>query len=545
MNKTPPNILLILCDDLAYGDLSVHGNPRVSTPHIDRIANEGTRFTRHCSGPLCTPARTALFSGLHPYRTRAIDTYQGRSMLDPDVPVFPEKLADLGYRTGLFGKWHLGDCAPMRPVDRGFHESLVHTGGGLGQPANTGRGSYFHPDLIHNGDLISTSGYCADIFTDATIDFVSFALSSAPSFFACLSFNTPHSPLHVAEQWVRPHREAGVPETFARVYGMVENLDWNVGRVLQTLEENGRLDDTLVIFTSDHGPCPSSRHHGRIRWNAGLRDQKGSMYEGGIRVPFFWRWPGRVAEQATRDRLSVPMDLAPTLLELAGGTFEGDGRSLTSLLTDTATDWPDRWIPMQWHRGDVPERGRNIAVLGQTRKLVHSEKCETPELFNIEADPGEQHDLAESEPETVEQLMRIYHSWFDEMEQASPDPFAPPRIQLGTDAEPSTVLTRQDWRGYTGSEGWGFDNPGFWLVDIPKAFRAEVVIEFPNPEALPTLHVRCGPLRESIPLMSKKQKGCEAMTLDLPAGPHTFEAFLSSGEAPEAGVEFVRIHPGG
>lgn len=209
--------------------------------------------------------------------------------------------------------------------------------------------------MLHNGHLISTTGYCADVFSDAALRFITDAIQQDTPFFACLAFNTPHTPLHIGEEWVGRFRKADLPETFARIYGMVENIDWNAGRILTALESAGHLDDTLVIFTSDHGPCPSANDRNRIRWNAGLRGQKGGLYEGGIRVPFFWRWPEHIPADTVCDRLVTPQDLLPTLAELAGGGFQGDGRSLCPLLRGESNEWPDRWIPMQWHRGDLPQ----------------------------------------------------------------------------------------------------------------------------------------------------------------------------------------------
>ncbi len=195
----PPNFLLVVCDDLGWGDLSAHGNPLCRTPHLDRLAGEGTELRRHYSGPLCSPARACLLTGRYHYRSRVVDTYCGRSLMDPDEKTLADLLRAGGYRTGLFGKWHLGDTPPFRPEDRGFDETLWHLGGGIGQPGdhpdNAGRDSYFGPVLCRDGYFVRTEGYCTDIFTDRAIEFIH--RHRERPWFACVAYNAPHTPLQV------------------------------------------------------------------------------------------------------------------------------------------------------------------------------------------------------------------------------------------------------------------------------------------------------------------------------------------------------------
>jgi len=236
-----PNVVLIAMDDLAYGDLACHGNPYCQTPHLDTMHRHGVRCSRSASGLVCTPARASLMTGRHAYRTRAIDTYCGRTTLDPDEVTLPQILRAAGYRTCISGKWHLGDNYPSRPMDLGFEKQLMHHGGGLRQPGNPGhwhnRDGYFNPLLNHNGHLVERPGYCTDIFTDHALEFIEQCRSEP--FFVYLATNAPHTPLEIGDEWAQKYRDLGLPENVARIYGMVENIDHNVGRVFEKLEQLG------------------------------------------------------------------------------------------------------------------------------------------------------------------------------------------------------------------------------------------------------------------------------------------------------------------
>jgi arylsulfatase len=263
-DHTRPNVVVMMMDDLAYGDLACHGNPYVSTPVLDALHADSVRFTRYSSGPMCTPARASLMTGRYHLRTRAIDTFCGRSMIDPGEVTLGHVLQGAGYRTGAFGKWHLGDAYPMRACDLGFDETLMHNAGGIGQPGDHRENhwregeAYFDPVLHRDGRPEKTAGYCTDVFADETIAFID-AHRDEP-FFAYFATNAPHTPLEVPEQWVEPYRampELG--ETHARLYGMVTNIDWNIGRILAALDERGLSENTIVVYTSDHRPCTSAR----------------------------------------------------------------------------------------------------------------------------------------------------------------------------------------------------------------------------------------------------------------------------------------------
>ena len=469
--RRSPNIILILTDDQGYGDLSAHGNPHLKTPNMDRLRAGGVRFDRFYVCPVCAPTRASLMTGRYNYRTRAIDTYLGRAMMDPDEITVAELLRDAGYRTGIFGKWHLGDNYPMRAMDQGFEESLVHRGGGLMQPSDWPGNTYFDPMLSRNGVDWRSSGYCTDVFTDAALDFVD--RHRHEPFFCYLSTNAPHVPLQIADEFAEPYRAMGLDENVANVYGMIANLDQNVGRVLDTLDRLGIAEDTLVVFLTDNGPQPFRSDH--VRFNAGLRGAKGTVYEGGIRVPCFWRWPGALHPNRALDTMAAHIDVLPTLLDLCGASRPEslllDGLSLAPLLFgETPWDWPERYFFTQWHRGDVPERFRACAVVSQRYKLVDGK-----ELYDLQEDPCEKTDIAAENPDTVAAMRAAYQEWFEDV--SATRGYDPPPIHIGTPHENPVVLTRQDWRG---AEGWADNRRGWWELHVAKAAAYDLLLTF-NP----------------------------------------------------------------
>jgi arylsulfatase A-like enzyme len=496
-----PNVVVIITDDQGHGDLGIHGNPKIRTPHLDQLGRESVRIERFYVMPVCAPTRACLMTGRYNYRTRVVDTYMGRAMMDPQEVTLAEMLGAAGYRTAIFGKWHLGDNYPLRPIDQGFQEALVHKGGGIGQPSDPPGGtSYFNPVLQHNGQQAKMQGYCSDVYTDAAIAFIE--ANRARPFFVYLAFNAPHVPLEVPESYVQPYRDmhlandqfpsAGHPlprpldaEYTARVYGMVTNIDDNVGRLLAALDEHGLARDTLVIFLTDNGPWG-------VRYNSGMLDMKTSVYEGGIRVPCFIRWPAVLTANRVIGRIAAHIDLTPTILDACGVSRPDgvafDGKSLLPLLKGDAPDWPDRTLFAQWHRGDVPERYHAFAARSQRYKLVRPEQAQrsslplekTFELYDMEADPYETRNIAEDHPDIVERLRAAYDRWFDDV--SSTRGYDPPRIALGAPQENPTVLTRQDWRGPQAA--WTPQAVGHWETEVARAGSYAITLHLaPRPEA--------------------------------------------------------------
>ena len=497
----PLNIVLVMTDDQGYGDFGFTGNPVIETPNLDALAAQSAQVERFYVSPVCTPTRASLMTGRYNYRTRAIDTYIGRAMMEPEEVTVAEMLRDAGYATGIFGKWHLGDNHPMRAMDQGFEESLVHRGGGIGQPSDPpgGEGKYTDAVLFRNGQREETTGYCTDVYFDAAFEFIERATLEGRPFFAYVPTNAPHGPFHdVPGDWLEYYRQvdlsAALPDPeqasdevldrLARSYAMISNIDDNIGRLMARLAEMGLAEDTLLVFLDDNGPD-------RDRYNAGLRGRKGSTLEGGIRSPLLVRWPGRLpAGEEPVDRIAAHIDIAPTLLDAAGAEppagLHLDGRSLLGLLTGNgdAANWPDRTLYFQFHRGDEPKPLQAFGAVGQRYKLVHpSPRGEGDwqgelalELYDLEADPGESHNLINELPEVAAGMQDAYLEWFEDVSSTRPDNYAPPRIVVGTDHEPVTVLTRQNWRRDTDDQGWRPTSQGHWLLSAQSdtAFDVEV-----------------------------------------------------------------------
>jgi arylsulfatase A-like enzyme len=494
-----PNVLLVITDDQGFGDLGAHGNPVIKTPNLDDFTKQSVWLKNFYVSPVCSPTRSSLLTGLYNYRTGIVDTSTGRSMMRPDATTLPQLLAAAGYRTGLFGKWHLGDHYPLRPEDRGFQETLWHHGGGLAQPSDPPevdpKTAYFDPVLTLNGKEVKTKGYCTDVFTDAAVEFITKSDAAKP-FFAYVAYNAPHNPFQVPERFAAPYKKldltpngfprVGQPwdakklntEDIANAYGMIENIDGNFARLLKALDDRKLTENTIVVFLTDNGP-------GGIRFNAGLRNRKGTVYEGGIRVPCYVRWPQAAKGLRAIDTPLAHIDMTPTLAEACGvkSDVAFDGRSFLRMLTEGPGNWPGRTLFFQWHRGDAPDKFRAFAARGPRYKLVQAAGVQPNmkwdpkfELFDLQVDPFEMKDLAAEKPEVVAQLKREYEVWFADVTKKG---FDPPRIVVGSEKENPVRLTRQDMRGP--KAGWAPEAEGHWVVKIDRAGRYEVTVRSNTP----------------------------------------------------------------
>lgn len=477
-----PNIVLIMTDDQGWAQLGMRGDPVLKTPHLDQLASESVEFTRFYVSPVCAPTRASLMTGRYNYRTSVTDTWLGRAMMAPDEVTIAEMLFDAGYRTGIFGKWHLGDEFPMRAIDQGFEQAIVHKGGGIGQPSDPPGSDYFDPILFHNGVQKQYEGYCTDVYFNEAMRFIDEA--DERPFFIYLPTNAPHSPYLVADEYREPYAAQGLNDKDARIYGMITNIDDNVGRLLDHLESKNLRDNTIVIFMTDNGPTTQ-------RFTAGLRGQKTQVYEGGIRAPFFMRWPARLPPEKI-DTIAAHIDVAPTLLSAAGvekpRRVRFDGRDLLALLDSedpqAAANWPDRKIFIQSHRGDFPEMYRNMAVVSQRLKLIQPVAFNEPvppdptfELYDLETDPGEQRDIAGDGMNfrLANNLRADYEVWFRNVYDTRG--FDPLPIYLGAEESDRVTFTRQDWR-VVGDKGWGEGSIGSWRVNVQRGGIYDVQVDF-------------------------------------------------------------------
>ncbi len=395
-----PNVLIILSDDQGWGDLSVHGNRNLSTPRLDSLAREGVVLDRFFVQPVCSPTRAELLTGRYHPRGGVRGVSLGQERLDPNERTLAEAFRAAGYATACIGKWHNGSQWPYHPNARGFEEFYGFTEGHWGE--------YFDPPLEHNGQPVRGRGYIADHLTDRAIQFIE--EHRQRPWLCYLAYNTPHSPFCVPNSfWCRfEQREIvqrgamGEREDLAvtrAVLAMCENLDWNVGRVLDALDRLGLRDSTLVVFFSDNGP-------NSVRWNGEMKGRKGDTDEGGVRSPCFLRWPGRLPAGRVVTQICAAVDLLPTLLSLAGvpkvGDAPLDGCDLSPLLLGTATAWPDRRLFQHWN-------GR-VSVRTERYRLDHTGK-----LFDMWADPSQTRDLAAELPGVAAELQEAVARWRTEV----------------------------------------------------------------------------------------------------------------------------------
>ncbi|QDV18970.1 Arylsulfatase [Gimesia panareensis] len=472
-----PNVILLLTDDQGYGDVGFHGNAQIRTPHMDQLAREGMELTRFYCSPVCAPTRASLMTGRYYYRSGVIHTSRGGAKMHGAETTLAELLQANGYATGIFGKWHLGDNYPMRPQDQGFMESLVHKSGGIGQTPDKPN-SYFDPWLWKNGKRERGKGYCTDLFFDAALEFMDRQSAEGKPFFVYLPTNAPHTPLEIADAYWKPYLKQGLNETTARVYGMVENLDENLGRLMAHLEQKKLQTNTILIFLGDNGPQQK-------RYTAGLKGRKSWVYEGGIRVPFVASWPGHIPEGTQSAQIAAHIDLLPTLLAMTGTpkpkSLKLDGIDLSGLLTGKVKTLPARSLFFQVHRGLTPQRYQNCAVVTQRYKLVgypgtfgeeNLMRDAEPvlELYDLAADPGETKNLISDKPEIADKLRQGYQQWFSDVKQSRH--FQPGMIVIDSRKENPTTLCRyQDGSFAQGnSQGWmvQVETPGLYEIQIQR-----------------------------------------------------------------------------
>jgi arylsulfatase len=422
----PPNIIVILTDDQGYGDFSCTGNPILKTPQMDRLHDEGVRFTNFHVSPTCSPTRSALLSGRHEFKNGVTHTILERERMRLATVTLAQVLKSAGYTTGIFGKWHLGDEAAYQPDRRGFDEVFIHGGGGIGQSYSGSCGDvpdnkYFDPVIKHNGRFEKSTGFCTDIFTVQAVKWIDSVKGKQP-FFCYLSYNAAHEPLSCPPEFSKPYADK-VPDKVATFYGMIANIDANVGRLMAQLNEWGIDQNTLIVLMNDNGGyAPACKVY-----NAGMRGTKATAWEGGTRAASFWRWPGTL-KPSTVDQLTSIMDLFPTITELAGLTLDAkvkdqvEGRSLVPLLNNPHAPWAERNLVTHIGRwggmtpGTPPEKyiKDGCAIRNNRFSLVRGEAAWR--LFDLKHDPGQSDDIAARQPEVVNQLSTAYDRWWADVQ---------------------------------------------------------------------------------------------------------------------------------
>lgn len=401
-----PNVVIILADDQGWGDLSIHGNSNLFTPHIDSLARDGALFDRFFVCAVCAPTRAEFLTGRYHSRGGVRGVTAGAERLNLDEQTIAEVFKAAGYATGAFGKWHNGSQHPYHPNARGFDEYYGFTSGHWG--------SYFDPELEHNGKLVRGKGYVTDDLTQHSIDFIE--QNRNRQFFCYLPLNTPHSPMQVPDRFygkfagadpeLRSGNPAEDPAMTRAALAMCENIDWNIGRLLTRLRDLKLEEKTIVVYFSDNGP-------NSWRWNGGMKGRKGSLDEGGLRVPCLMRWKGRIRAGARIPQIAGAIDLLPTLTQLIG--IEGapkkplDGRSLKPLLLGGPdAPWPDRML--------FSLQNKRASVRTQQYRLDSGGR-----LYDMAADPSQERDTAAANPEIAAKLRRAVEVWVKEVQPTGPD----------------------------------------------------------------------------------------------------------------------------
>jgi arylsulfatase A-like enzyme len=428
-----PNIILVMTDDQGYAPVGAHGHPWIKTPNMDKLHDTGTAFDRFLVSPTCSPTRSALMTGRHPMKNGITHTILERERMALGAVTLPQVLAKAGYKSGIFGKWHLGDEAEYQPESRGFDEVFIHGAGGIGQAYNCScadapGNKYFDPVIRHNGKFVKTKGFCTDVFFEKATSWIGKMKDGEEPFFAYIATNAPHAPYIAPEEAKERFLKMGFSKNEAGFYGMIENIDENLGKLMTQMDEWKLWEDTVFIFMSDNGMAGGVGDPSKVLgqgtdgsklmgYNSGMKGFKGSLDEGGARVPFFIRWDGKTQAGKKIDKVVAHIDLLPTLAGLAGVEFpkeQVEGRDFWPLVVSDKAAWPARYLfdhKARWDAEKDPDlfKWQTFSVRGPKYRLVGKDQ-----LFDIEADPGQQVNIAKEHPEKVKEMLSAYDKFWDE-----------------------------------------------------------------------------------------------------------------------------------
>lgn len=403
-----PNIVVILADDLGYGDLGVCGATDMKTPHLDKLFADGMQFKNfYANCPVCSPTRAALLTGRYQQfvgvpgviRTHADNNW---GYLDPNAIMLPQVAKDAGYQTAIVGKWHLGLESPSTPGERGFD----HFHGFLGDMMDDYYDHRRHGNnyMSLNGKTNDPKGHATDLFSNWTVDYLQSAQGSKNPFLLYLAFNAPHTPIQPPKDWLEKVklRESGITEKRAKLVALIEHMDHGIGKVLTAIEANGMLENTIVVFTSDNG--------GQLNVGANngpLRDGKESVYEGGLKVPMAIRWPGKIPAGSKSALRALSMDILPTIFDMAGVKIDHniEGRSFRRTVLGETQEPLREAMFFTRREGGLKYSGKTIdAVIRHPWKLLHNSPFQPMELYNLASDPLEETDLSKKNRKIFNQL---------------------------------------------------------------------------------------------------------------------------------------------
>jgi len=470
----PPNIIIILTDDQGWGDIASHGNPDIDTPNLDELAKAGARFDRFFVSPVCAPTRASLLTGRDHLRTGTQWVTYGLENMNASEVTFGEVFKEAGYQTGLFGKWHNGSHYPMDPNGQGFDTFFGFKQGHWN--------NYFDTQLEYNREWVKTEGFITDVLTDSALAFIE--KNQSTPFLAFIPYNAPHSPFQVPDQYFNKYKAQGLDDKNASVYGMVENIDDNVGRIVERLDRLNLAENTIVIFMTDNGP------NGGDRFNGNMKGWKAKVDEGGVRVPFFMKWPAKIKPGTVVEELTAHIDFLPSITDLAGIDFEPvneiDGRSFASLLFDDSAPWSDRFLFTHQSRWDSLEMYPASVRNNQYRLVRYGESWE---LYDLTNDSTQSTDVSGVYPEVVNEMSAAYDKWFAEVTRQLPTsrPIPVGYEEASTAYLPAVESLFSGEIRFYGESGWSNDwltnwssesDKIWWNLDVVKQGQFTVLVEY-------------------------------------------------------------------
>ncbi len=490
--KKKPNVIVIMTDDQGYPELSMHGNPILKTPNLDKLGKNSVRFKNFHVTPMCAPTRGELLTGLDNAVNQLSNVSSGRSLLKSGIPTMGNIFGANGYSTGIFGKWHMGSNYPYRPQDRGFDESVWFPSSHIGSVSDFWGNDYFDDTYWHNGKKQKYEGYCTDIFFNESKRFIEESIEQDKPFFAYIATNTPHGPFYPKDEDYEVLEELFEKSEFAdqkelkiqlvKYLAMIRNIDTNIGELNDFLEKKGLLNDTIIIFLTDNGSIM-----GKSYFNAGMRGMKTELWEGGHRVPLFIKWKyGNFKEVGNEvEGLCKVTDILPTLVELCGLKITNEsslkGMSLAPILKGKKEISKDRKLIINYSRmpnfisypiphGQTILKKEGAVVLWKNWRLLESR-----ELYNLENDPKQQLNVYDENPGIVQILEKELNRWWDSVKE---DANEVQRIIIGSAHENPTKLTAIDWLDVFVDQqqqiSYGARKNSYWCLEVDNAGEYEI-----------------------------------------------------------------------
>lgn len=557
-----PNVIIVLSDDQGYGDFSCHGNPIVQTPAFDKLYSESVRFSNFHVSPLCTPSRGELMSGLDAMHNLASTVLFGRGIIRRDVPTMPEIFKQNGYHTGIFGKWHLGDSYPDRPMDRGFEKCEWFKGWGLLSEAEYDN-DYYKTRYLDSLKPVESGKYCTDLWFDEAMKWMGEKAARQQPFFTYLALNVTHGPFYSPQEDLDFYKNKVDNRATASFFGMIRNMDNNMARLDKWLEEKHLKDNTLIVFMNDNGGT------GGIKvYNAGMRGEKGSVYDGGHRAVCFMRWPnGTLGMPRTISYPSEIQDLLPTFIDLFNFKKDSkrhfDGESLKPVLNPSAKKLNDRMFVVQYMETSKPQKYQGCVVWNNWRLVGENE------LYDLSKDPGQQNNIAAGNPQILKKMQAFYEQWW-----AVTVPWNDQRIPLivGSEKENPVTLTSNEWLDESVNTQWavaqakGNVQGGVWKIHAEKKgkYRLELSrwpahlnrdmtiagletaiggTKLRTGRAMPVA-AGCVMVNAGTPLVVKSEPGATkiAMDINLNAGDQTLQAWFKNKDGQDiCGAYYVSV----